>query len=938
MQIVRFLLSVGIFLYSYGSFAVAAPTCAVDAKERISCSKKNFADAGNFSVSVNKIYTASSCIADGCCWMRPIGLSDLSADCYQSVEADAFGYELVSIKETLGGFTGKLQLMNGGSSVYGADIQQLSLNIIYHTENIVEVKITDANNQRWEIPESVIPRHKPKLFTSKRDYTVSYTNKPFSLQVTRASDGETILNLDSSIIFKDQYIEFSVLSDNNARNTFGFGESTRLKQALPLNNIYTLWAVDLASMFLSENLYGSFPFYIQQIKDPNVKNFGSAHGGLLMNSNGMDVTLTPDRINYKILGGVIDYYVFTGKTAKSVVQQSTEIVGKPAMVPFWSLGFHNCRWGYENLKEIEDIVANYSAAGIPLDTQWFDIDYMNGYRDFTVNDTAYPLNELQSFIDGLHANGQRLVPIIDPGIRVDANGYDAYDKGLELDLFIKDIQGNNYLAQVWPGPVHFPDFLNPKSQDYWTDQLVKLHDLVKFDGIWIDMNEVSNFCNKDGQGQICENSQPETCQEMSYQCCLVCKPVDTSNTYDFPPYNINNFYGLISSKTLQMSTKQYNDALVYNTHNLYGLTEQMATNQALKTITGKRPFVLSRSSFLSTGQHSFKWTGDNVATWYSLKSSIVSMLDFNLFSIPMIGSDICGFIKDTNEELCTRWIEVGAFYPFSRDHNDKGYLPQELYRWNSTTIAAQKALSTKYQLLPYYYSLFYNANQNGIPVIQSLWMNFPSDAGCADIDEQFMVGTGLLVSPVLERMRRSVNAYFPKGLWYDFNSKSLTLNSQGEFKTLATDLTDIKVHVYGGSILPLQQPAMTTTISRQTPFTYLIAFNELNTAEGSLFWDDGEQMELTNYITVQMKASYDSDAGHGVFTAIPTKNTWKDGAENYKVGKVVIMNPNTKLPRRILLNKRFVPLDSWDYNILTKTLTVENVDLTIAAKLELTWE
>jgi alpha-D-xyloside xylohydrolase len=452
------------------------------------------------------------------------------------------------------------------------------------------------------------------------------------------------------------------------------------------------------------------------------------------------------------------------------------------------------------------------------------------------------------------------------------------------------------------------------------------------------MNEVSNFCNKDGTGQICENSQPETCQEMSYQCCLVCKSVDLTNTYDFPPYNINNFYGLISSKTLQMSTKQYNNTLVYNTHNLYGLTEQIATNNAIKTITGKRPFLLTRSSFLTTGQHSFKWSGDNVATWYSLKSSIISIMDFNLFSIPMIGSDICGFIKDTNEELCTRWIEVGAFYPFTRDHNDKGYLSQELYRWNSTTVAAKKALAMKYQLLPYYYSLFHQANTVGTPVIQSLWMNFPADVNCSNIDEQFMVGDSVLVSPVLEKYHRAVQAYFPKGLWYDFQSKSLLMNSAGESKTLKTGLTDIQVHIRGGSILPLQDSAMTTTLSRQTPFTYLVAFNEENTAEGSLFWDDGEQLELKEFLTVQMKASYDAEASRGDFVAQSTRNTWGKGVENYKVGKIILMNPNGQLPKVVFINKRRVDRDSVTFNILSKTITIENINIPLSSHLELTWE
>jgi alpha-glucosidase (family GH31 glycosyl hydrolase) len=453
----------GIFISIVG-LSSALPTCVVDPQQRVPCSKA-YNNAGNFSVEGKKIYAADSCLADGCCWMRGLDTKTFSTDCYQSVESDAFGYKLRDFKEDAFGLTASLELINSGSSVYGPDIKKLSLNVIYHTEDMLEVKITDASTARWEIPESVISRPKPKKTSlNQLKYAVSYASNPFTLQIKRLSDGEIIFNLDSLLIFKDQYLEFSLLSDNAGRNTYGLGESTRLKQALQVNKMYTLWAVDLASMFLSENLYGSLPFYLQTVVDPKSPNLGKAHGGLLMNSNGMDISVLADRINFKVLGGILDFYVFAGGSAKDVVQQSTAVVGKPAMVPFWSLGFHNCRWGYTGLQEIEEIVANYSAAGIPLDVQWFDIDYMSGYRDFTVNQTAYPMEELTAFINGLHTNGQRIVPIIDPGIRVDANGDDAYDKGLALDLFVKDIAGNNYLAQVWPGPVHFPDFLNPSAQ------------------------------------------------------------------------------------------------------------------------------------------------------------------------------------------------------------------------------------------------------------------------------------------------------------------------------------------------------------------------------------------------------------------------------------------------------------------------------------------
>ena len=236
---------------------------------------------------------------------------------------------------------------------------------------------------------------------------------------------------------------------------------------------------------------------------------------------------------------------------------------------------------------------------------------------------------------------------------------------MKLDLFVKDIKGGKYLGQVWPGPTYFPDFLNPATQAYWTDQIRNFFDVVPVDGLWIDMNEVSNFCNVDGKGQTCANIAPEGCPAPGGDqttCCLKCSEVDSSNKLDYPPYNIGNKYGLLGQKTMAMSATHYGNISVYDAHNIYGISEQIATASALTEIRSKRPFVLSRSSFLGTGKHSAKWTGDNGATWDDLKSSIISIMDFNMFGIPMIGADICGFIYDTTEELCARWIEVRALF------------------------------------------------------------------------------------------------------------------------------------------------------------------------------------------------------------------------------------------------------------------------------------
>jgi alpha-glucosidase (family GH31 glycosyl hydrolase) len=458
------------------------------------------------------------------------------------------------------------------------------------------------------------------------------------------------------------------------------------------------------------------------------------------------------------------------------------------------------------------------------------------------------------------------------------------------------------------------------------------------------MNELSNFCNVDGNGQTCENTASSGCPApgaSQTDCCLVCHSVDSTNKYDYPPYAIGNYYGKLGTKTVAASATHYGNVQVYDAHNLYGLTEQIATSKALIDIRKKRPFLLSRSSFLSTGKWSAKWTGDNGATWNDLKSSVISIMDFNMFGIPMIGADICGFIYDTTEELCARWIEVGSFYPFVRNHNALNQKPQELYLWDSVATASRSALGMRYQLLPYLYTLFFQANQVGDTVIRPLWMNFASDAATHGIQEQFMWGNGLLISPVLEEGSTNVSAYFPQQLWYDFADRSLAVDASagGVWKTLSTPLTSINVHVNGGNILPLQRAAMTTTEARKTPFTLLTALCPYGKAWGKLFYDDGEEISLENYLSV----SYDANGSgsSGSFRATIDHNTYIP-SRKIPVEAITIMGKDLLPPSSATLNGIDLTANQIVYDSVRKSITFTNFAeisiLHIAAQVDLQWK
>ena len=212
------------------------------------------------------------------------------------------------------------------------------------------------------------------------------------------------------------------------------------------------------------------------------------------------------------------------------------------------------------------------------------------------------------------------------------------------------------------------------------------------------MNEVANFCNG-----FCIDKRKS--QSSTRKIEKTPSKFDPNN----PPYKINNRLEQLplNFKTTDMDVTHYGGILEYDAHNLYGMTEVIATRQALEEITKKRAFVLSRSTFTGSGHHGGHWTGDNFAEWEHLYHSIPAMLNMNIFGIPYVGADICGFASSTTEELCARWMQLGAFYPFSRNHNNDNSIPQEPYLWESVAEVSRIALRIRYSLLSVYYTLFY---------------------------------------------------------------------------------------------------------------------------------------------------------------------------------------------------------------------------------------
>ncbi|KAI8325998.1 alpha-glucosidase [Martensiomyces pterosporus] len=744
------------------------------------------------------------------------------------------GYRVQTTTPTIDGFSAKLVLAGSSCNVYGRDIDNLVLDVRYDTASRLHVHIQDAAGKQFQIPSSVLPLDEGHGVTSQ-DSKLKFScfqdaETGFGFKVQRGS--EVIFDTTGHpLIFEDQYIEITSSLPSNA-NIYGIGETPDWFRRNTTNTIKTLWARDAQDPF-QENVYGSHTIHME------LRN-GKFHGAYLHNSHGMDIALANSTIQYRVLGGTADFYFFGGPTALDVIDQYTELVGRPKRIPYWSLGFHNCRYGYKSVYEVNDVIANYSKANIPLEVAWTDIDYMDRTRDFTFDPVNFPLAEMKKQLKYLHAHNQKMVLITDPAIQYNST-YGAYARGHGKDVFIKNQDGSEYIGQVWPGYTVFPDWFAPNTSEWWSVELKRYFDKLSIDGMWIDMNEASSFCTGScGTGKP-ENEVPPYPWTVNPR--PAHRPINANNTLLVPPYAIHNPEIELSDQTIETIALHANGVAEYHVHNLYGYMESRATYDFLREHKpNTRSFLLSRSTFAGSGSIASHWTGDNNASFFDLHVSIASMLDFGIFGIPMIGADICGFLGNTTEELCARWIEVGAFYPFSRDHNVIDAIPQELYRWPTVAEASRRALGIRYALLPYFYTSYQYAVEKGWPVARPLVFEFSDVAKTADNDRQFLIGDGLLISPVLTQGATTVDAFFPQGIWYDWYNYTAIGGANASI-TLDAPLEHVNVHVRGGKILPAQTPAMTTTDSRKNDFYLIVAADEGGAASGKLYLDDGETLD-----------------------------------------------------------------------------------------------
>jgi alpha-glucosidase len=354
-----------------------------------------------------------------------------------------------------------------------------------------------------------------------------------------------------------------------------------------------------------------------------------------------------------------------------------------------------------------------------------------------------------------------------------------------------------------------------------------------------------------------------------------------------PEYTINNHRGGVSDFTIPMNTTNHDGSWQYDTHNLYGHMMAMTTHESMVARRPElRPFVLTRSTFAGTGRKVAHWFGDNFSSWDDYMISIRQMLAFvSMHQMPMVGSDVCGFNGNADEQMCARWALLGAFQPFYRNHAELSTISQEFYQWPLVTEAAKKAIDVRYKLLDYIYTALYYQTTTGEPMINPTFFLYPSDANTFNLQDQWFYGDSLLISPVTTKDSQSVTFYLPNDVFYDYWTHE-KVQGQGQNVTLNdVTYTDIPVHIRGGSIIPHRvNSANTTTALRKEDFYILVAPAADGSATGRLYLDEGERIEQPG--TSEIEFSFEN----GQFSA--SGSFGYDGSgngESVTVARVVVL-------------------------------------------------
>ena len=528
-----------------------------------------------------------------------------------------------------------------------------------------------------------------------------------------------------------------------------------------------------------------------------------------------------------------DLYLLSGGNENAICREFRTLIGRSYIPPRWAFGLAQSRWGYKTEEDVREVARQYKEHDLPLDMICMDIEYMQDYADFTVNKEHFP--DLTKLSADLKAQGIRLVPIIDAGVRVDPND-STCTEGLEKGYFCKKADGTPFVAAVWPGKAYFADFLRPEVREWFGHKYKALTD-CGIEGFWNDMNEPSLFYSPERLRAFLDDM-------------AALREKDNIEQEEFFPRVVGGAMGLMNSPADYASFYHEADGRKVRhdqVHNLYGGSMTRAAGEAFADLRpGQRTLLYSRSSFIGSHRYGGIWLGDNNSSWAQLLANIQMMPSVQMCGFLYSGADLCGFSCDTTPDLALRWLEFGLLTPLMRNHSAVGTRMQEYYRFPEVLPAVRNMIRLRYALLPYLYSEFMKAALENTSYFRPLAFDYPDDPDAREVEDQLLLGEGLMAAPVYVQNAHGRHVYLPEPM------KLLRLRAVDDYDEeilpaghhyIRCALDEMLLFIRPGHIIPVAQPANNTSELDDASLTLWSFLPNGESAEYRMYRDDGVTTE-----------------------------------------------------------------------------------------------
>lgn len=706
----------------------------------------------------------------------------------------------------------------------------------------------------------------PTEVTFRSASTIVKVNRLTGRTIFLNAEGDTILSEAGGVDNSGDLKRVS-LRNGIAQNLYGGGERGH---SLRLNG-------DTLVMFNRQN-YG----YVAG--DPRISQMGitvpwfvsdAGYGVLFDDYNRASLSLGKDSIVYESeTPKPLSYYFVNGEgSLAGATSRYTELTGRQQLPPFWALGYITSRYGYHNEQEALGAIdslkqRDYPVDGIVFDLYWYgketDMGRLEWHKD------QFP--DHRRMLDSLNRMGVHTVLINQPYINK-IGAIDNYNMLSEAGMLVKDSAGNTHDVTTWVGDAGMFDMSNPATRAWLWNRLKGLTE----DGVsgwWGDLGE------------------PEV-----------------------HPLTIMHANGETAS--------QY--------HNVYGNEWSKTIYDGLRSdFPDMRPFLMMRGGTAGLQRYSvFPWTTDVSRSWGGFVPQVALMLNSGLSGLGYMGSDVGGFAVDPAEpyqpELYVRWLQMGAFSPMLRTH---AQLKPEPYHYPQHDAIIKDFIKQRYQWLPYNYTLAYENTVEGLPLARPV--NFHSEGGTVDanVTDEYLWGSEVLVAPVFKKGARSRKVYFPAGdTWINWNKPSQTF-AGGTTATVAAPLEEMPMFVKAGSFIP-QYMRPIENVSQYDPMFLTVKYFPSKESSSFTMFDDNRlsptslsdgQYQLTTFTAVPQGRKLEID--------IESEGSYKEMPE----GRMITLEiPGIARPARVTVGgerltevstPKAIRNSAWCYNAATRTLTI----------------